>query len=69
MPALPQTALTTPERRLLGLLALGRTSTEAASALHLTPAETEAMLADLLRRHGLASAHQLFVRALVYRWI
>ena len=47
---LPQTALTTPERRLLGLLALGRTSVEAASALHPTPAETEAMLADLLRR-------------------
>lgn len=68
MLALPQ-ILTAPERRLLGLLAQGRTSAEAASTLHLTPAETEALLEGLLRRQGLASTHQLFVRALVYRWI
>ncbi len=69
MPALPHTVLTAPERRLLTLLAPGRTSTEAASALGLTPAEAEALLASLLRRHGVSSPHQLFVRALVYRWI
>jgi DNA-binding CsgD family transcriptional regulator len=69
MPAFPHTVLTAPERRLLMLLAPGRTSVEAASALHLTPAEAEAMLEALLRRYGLSSRHQLFVRALVYRWI
>ena len=65
----PQTTPTLPERRLLALLALGRTSAEAALALHLSPAEAEALLADLLRRHDLSSKHQLFVRALVHRWI
>ncbi len=69
MPAWPQIPLTPPERRLLHLLASGRTSTEAAPALGLTPADTEAMLTDLLRRHAVTSSHQLFVRALVYRWI
>lgn len=69
MPVLPHIAPTTPERRLLTLLAPGRTSTEAASALHLTPAEAEAMLEGLLRRYGVSSPRQLFVRALVYRWI
>ena len=69
MPALSHLVPTTPERLLLRLLARGRTSTEAASTLGLTPAETEALLADLLRRHGVSSPHQLFVRALVYRWI
>jgi len=69
MPALLQPALTPSERRLLLLLARGRTSAEAASALSLTPAEAEALLTALLCRHGLSSRHQLFVRALVYRWI
>ena len=69
MPALSHIVPTASERRLLRLLARGRTSTEAAFALGLTPAETEALLADLLRRHGVSSPHQLFMRALVYRWI
>ncbi len=69
MPAFSHPVLTAPERRLLGLLVPGRTSTEAASALGLTPAETEALLEGLLRRYGLSSKRQLFVRALVYRWI
>ena len=69
MPALSYPVPTAPERRLLKLLALGRTSTEAAMALHLAPAETQAMLEGLLRRHGVSSPHQLFLRALVYRWI
>ena len=69
MPALPHIAPTAPERRLLRLLARGRTSTEAAFALGLAPAEAEALLEDLLRRCGVSSPHQLFVRALVYRWI
>ncbi len=57
------------KRRLLCLLARGRISTEAASALSLAPAETEALLEGMLRRCGVSSPHQLFVRALVYRWI
>ena len=69
MPALIHSVPTAPERRLLRLLARGRTSTEAAFALGLTPAEADALLADLLRRQGVSSRHQLFVRALVYRWI
>ena len=69
MPASPPIVPTPPERLLLRLLAPGRTSTEAASALHLTPAETEALPEGLLRRHGVSSPHRLFVRALVYRWI
>lgn len=70
MPALPPIAALTPlERRLLSLLASGRTSVEAASALNLTSSETEAMLKSLLRRHGVQSPHQLCVRALVHRWI
>lgn len=68
MPAMPHVP-TAPERRLLSLLVPGRTSTEAASALGLTPAETEALLEGLLRRYGLSSRRQLFVRALVYHWI
>lgn len=66
---MPQIVPTVPERRLLTLLASGRTFTEAASALGLTPAEIEALLGGLLRRHEVRSWHQLFVRALVYRWI
>ena len=69
MPALIHSVPTPPERRLLRLLAPGRTFTEAASALGLTPAEMEALLEGLLRRHGVSSPHQLFVRALVHRWI
>ena len=67
--SVPQIPLTTPERRLLRLLASGRTSTEAAPALGLTLADTEALLANLLRRVGVSSPHQLFVHALVHRWI
>lgn len=69
MPALSSHILTAPERRLLTLLAPGRTPAEATLALGLTPAEAEALLADLLRRHGASSPHRLFVRALVYHWI
>ncbi len=69
MPASTYIVPTAPERRLLQMLAPGRTPTEAATALHLTPAEIEAMLAGLLRRHGVLSPHQLFVRALVHGWI
>ena len=69
MPALEVSPLTSPERRMLQLLALGRTSTEAAPALGLTLADTEALLAALLRRFGVSSPHRLFVRALVHRWI
>lgn len=62
-------ALTPLERRLLGLLAHGQTPAEAAVPLSLAPHETEAMLADLLRRQGLSTLHQLLARALLYLWI
>lgn len=61
--------LTPPERCFVGLLAHGQTPMQAAEALHLAPHEAEAMLADLLQRHGLSAPHQLLTRALVYRWI
>ncbi len=68
-PASPPAALSTPERRLLLLLAAGLTVAEAGSALCLPPPDTEAMLADLLRRCEASSPRRLFVRALVHRWI
>ena len=68
MPALPQTTLTPPERRLVGLLALSRPA-QAADTLHLPLEEVEALLADLLRRHGLSTQHQLLARALLHRWL
>jgi len=67
--ALIQSPPTTPERRLLCLLARGQTSSEAAAALGLTLADTERILADLLRRFGVSSPRRLFVHALVHRWI
>jgi|GEM_PF-2904002 len=67
--AVGQSLLTPPERRLLRLLASGWTSAEAASALGLTPADTEALLTGLLRRFGVSSPRRLLVQALVYRWI
>lgn len=69
MTALPWTPLTPPERRLVGLLALGQTPAQASETLRLSAAEAEALLADLLRRQGLASRHRLLARALLLRWI
>jgi len=66
---LAQIMLTPMERRLVGLLALGQTPTQASETLRLAPQEAEAMLADLLRRHGLSSRHRLLARALLLRWI
>ncbi len=57
------------ERRLVGLLALGQTPTQAAETLRLAPTETEAMLESLMRRYGLSARHQLLTRALLHRWI
>jgi len=53
----------------VGLLALGQTPAQASETLRLAPQEAEAMLADLLRRHGLSSRHRLLARALLLRWI
>ena len=69
MSILAQTTLTTPERRLISRLVLGQTLAQAAPSLSLDPAEAEALLANLMRRHGLSARHQLLVRALLYRWI
>jgi len=69
MSALARTVLSTPERQLLGLLALGQTPAEAAKALRLAPEQAESMLADLLRRNCLSARRQLLTRALVHRWI
>jgi DNA-binding CsgD family transcriptional regulator len=69
MTALPWAPLTPPECRLVGLLARGQTPAQASETLHISPAEAEAMLADLLRRQGLSARHQLLARALIYRWI
>lgn len=66
---MPQTPLTTPERRLLCLLMRGQTSLETADALGLTLADTERLLADLMRRFGVSSPRRLFVHVLVHRWI
>ena len=57
------------ERRLVGLLALGQTSTQAAETLRLTPGEAEALLEALLRRCNLSARHQLLTRALLHGWI
>ena len=53
---------------MVGLLALSRPAL-AADALHLPLEEVEVLLADLLRRHGLSTRHQLLARALLHRWI
>ena len=57
------------ERRLVGLLARGQTPAQAAHTLRLPPAEAEALLESLLRRHGLSSPQRLLARALLLRWI
>lgn len=67
--ALIPAALTPAGRHFVGLLALGQTPAQASETLRLAPEEAEAMLADLLRRHGLAARHQLLARALLLRWI
>ena len=69
MPVTAQNRLTLRERQLLGLLALGQTPAQAASALRLSPEDAEALLEDLLRRHGLSARRQLLARALVHRWL
>ena len=69
MPIHARVVLTTPERRLLELFARGHTLAQAAEALCQAPMETEALLASLLRRHGLTSRRRLLTRAVVYRWI
>ena len=69
--SLPTPPLPPPpmERRLMSLLAAGQTPAQAAGTLRLPPAEAEAMLASLLRRHGLSSQRRLLARALLYRWL
>ena len=62
-------SLTPLERRFVGLLALGQTPAQAGATLRLPSQEAEALLAELLRRHGLAARHQLLARALLLRWI
>ena len=64
-----QIKLTMAERRLLELFARGHPPAQAAEALCQAPMETEALLASLLRRHGLTTRRQLLARAVVYRWI
>ncbi len=61
--------LTTSERRLVGLLAIGQTPAQAGAALRLAPEQAEAMLVDLLRRNHVPARRQLLARALVYGWI
>jgi len=69
MPDHAQIKLTMAERHLLELFARGHTPAQAAEVLCQAPVETEALLASLLRRHGLTTRRQLLARAVVYRWI
>lgn len=69
MPSYVQVSLTATERCLLELFARGYTPAQAAEVLCQASVETEALLASLLRRHGLTTRRQLLARAVVYRWI
>ena len=69
MPDHTQIKLTMAEQRLLELFARGYTPAQEAKVLCQAPVETEALLASLLRRHGLTTRRQILARAVVYPWI
>ncbi len=64
-----QAALTSSERKLLGLLLQGQTPDEAAETLCLAREESRALVANLLDRNGVVELRHLLVRALVHGWL
>ncbi len=67
--AIPLNPLTSPDRRLLRLLAEGLTPAQAAASLGLDSTGVRAMLAGMQGRCGVAGPRRLLVRALVYGWL
>lgn len=61
--------LSSQERSLLYLTARGDAPAQAAQTLGMTPAEAQALLADLQARFGLPTRNALILHAVVQGWV